>query len=319
NVVTSNKELVAEKGAELLALARKNNVNFMFEASVAGAIPVIRPLHQCLAANEIQSITGILNGTTNFILTKMIKEKSTFEDALKLAQELGYAESNPTADVEGLDACRKICILASLAYGKQISPNDVTCEGITKITPEDVAYATSWGGVIKLIGSANLRSDNKIDILVAPRFVSLHSRLAGVDDVFNAISVIGDCTGEVVFYGKGAGKMPTGSAVVADIIDCVVKTENIASLYWEESKEPIVSDPFKIVCMMYVRLKYDEVVQLKELQELFSPYRELQRPNQPDDEIAFITPFDTVADHMRKLRFLQIHGVELLGAIRILN
>ncbi len=168
SVVTSNKELVAQKGAELLALAQKNNLNFLFEASVGGGIPIIRPISQCLAANEMTEIAGILNGTTNFILTKMIREHMAFDDALKLAQQLGYAERDPSADVEGVDACRKICILASLAYGTHVYPDRVHTEGITAITKEDVGYADAWGGVIKLIGEVKKLENGRIHIQVAP-------------------------------------------------------------------------------------------------------------------------------------------------------
>ena len=212
SVVTSNKELVAQKGAELLALAQKNNLNFLFEASVGGGIPIIRPLNQCLAANEMTEIAGILNGTTNFILTKMIREGMAFDDALKLAQQLGYAERDPSADVEGIDACRKICILASLAYGTHVYPDSVHTEGITAITKEDVGYAGAWGGVIKLIGEVKKLENGR-----------------------------GDATGDVVFYGKGAGKLPTASAVVADVIDCVRHLKSDRKiLFWEDAKPDYV-------------------------------------------------------------------------------
>ena len=241
SVVTSNKELVAQKGAELLALAQKNNLNFLFEASVGGGIPIIRPISQCLAANEMTEIAGILNGTTNFILTKMIREHMAFADALKLAQQLGYAERDPSADVEGVDACRKICILASLAYGTHVYPDGVHTEGITAITKEDVGYADAWGGVIKLIGEVKKLENGRIHIQVAPMFISRESQLANVDDVFNGILVRGDATGDVVFYGKGAGKLPTASAVVADVIDCVRHLKSDRKiLFWEDAKPDYV-------------------------------------------------------------------------------
>ena len=221
SVVTSNKELVAAYGAELLALAKENNVNFMFEAAVGGGIPIIRPINQCLVANNVSEIAGILNGTTNFILTKMIEDGMQFADALKLAQELGFAEKDPTADIEGHDACRKICILASRAFGKHVYPDSVHTEGITKITLEDVKYAEKFGCVIKLIGRVKKLKNNKIDIITAPMLVPLKSQLANIDNEFNGIMVRGDCTGDVVFYGKGAGKLPTASAVCGDIIDTV--------------------------------------------------------------------------------------------------
>ena len=241
SVVTSNKELVAQKGAELLALAQRNNLNFLFEASVGGGIPIIRPISQCLAANEMTEIAGILNGTTNFILTKMIREGMAFEDALKLAQQLGYAERDPSADVEGIDACRKICILASLAYGTHVYPDSVHTEGITAITKEDVGYADAWGGVIKLIGEVKKLENGRIHIQVAPMFINRESQLANVDDVFNGILVRGDATGDVVFYGKGAGKLPTASAVVADVIDCVRHLKSDRKiLFWEDAKPDYV-------------------------------------------------------------------------------
>ena len=181
SVVTSNKELVAKKGAELLAIAQEKNANFLFEASVGGGIPIIRPMSQCLAANDVIEIAGILNGTTNFILTKMIREQMPFADALKMAQELGYAERNPKADIEGDDACRKICILASLAYGKHIYPDYVNTKGITEITLDDVLYADAWGGVVKLIGQVKKLADGKVDITVEPMFIERSSQLAGID------------------------------------------------------------------------------------------------------------------------------------------
>ena len=220
SVVTSNKELVAAHGAELIAIAKEENVNFLFEASVGGGIPIIRPLTQCLVANIVDEIAGILNGTTNFILTKMIEDGMQFEDALKLAQELGFAERNPAADIEGHDACRKICILASLAFGKHVYPDSVHTEGITEITLDDVKYADANNCVIKLIGKVKRLDDGKIDIIVAPMLVPNKSQLANIDYEFNGIMVRGDCTGDVVFYGKGAGKLPTASAVVADVVDC---------------------------------------------------------------------------------------------------
>ncbi|MBQ1451207.1 MAG: homoserine dehydrogenase, partial [Clostridia bacterium] len=220
HVVTSNKELVAEKGLELITLAKENNVNFMFEAAVGGGIPVIRPLTFCMRANNIRSVNGILNGTTNFILTKMIRENMSFEDALKIAQANGYAEKDPTADVEGHDACRKICILAALAFGNHVYPKDVHCEGITKITLEDVANVAGKGAAIKLIGTAEKLADGRLYIIVSPAVVKAESQLSAVSDVFNAVEVDGDATDQVLFYGKGAGKLPTASAVVADALDC---------------------------------------------------------------------------------------------------
>ncbi|MBR5991579.1 MAG: homoserine dehydrogenase, partial [Clostridia bacterium] len=231
HVVTSNKELVAEKGLELITLAKENDVNFMFEAAVGGGIPVIRPLTFCLRANNIRSVNGILNGTTNFILTKMIKENMSFEDALKIAQDNGYAEKDPTADVEGHDSCRKICILAALAFGNHVYPKNVHCEGITKIALEDVANVSGIGA-IKLIGTAEKLPDGKLYILVSPAVVLSDCQLSAVSDVFNAVMIDGDATDEVLFYGKGAGSLPTASAVVADVLDCAEHSERRRPVFW---------------------------------------------------------------------------------------
>ncbi len=233
SVVTSNKELVASKGAELLRIAQDNNLSFMFEASVGGGIPILRPLDQCLAANEVYEIAGILNGTTNFMLTKMIEDSMSFDDALKLAQDLGYAEREPSADVDGHDAARKICILASLAFGRHVFPDQVHTEGIRNVSLEDVRCAALMGGVIKLIGRAK-KQDDKISCIVAPMIVKEEENLlAQVRDVFNGIMVRGDVIGDVMFYGRGAGALPTASAVVADVIDEVKHMRARKYLFWE--------------------------------------------------------------------------------------
>ena len=233
SVVTSNKELVAAKGAELLKIAAENNANFLFEASVGGGIPVLRPISQCLAANEITEISGILNGTTNYILNKMIVENMDFDSALALAQKKGFAEKNPAADIEGHDACRKICILSSLAYGHHIYPQNVPTHGIRDILVEDVKAAAQLDCAIKLIARSHRDEDGTISASVAPMLVPMSNQLAGVDDVFNAVLVKGDMLGDVVFYGKGAGKLPTASAVVADVIDALKNGAKIHdSLFW---------------------------------------------------------------------------------------
>ncbi|MBQ9914977.1 MAG: homoserine dehydrogenase [Clostridia bacterium] len=252
NVVTSNKELVAEHGTELMEIAKDNDVNYLFEASVGGGIPIIRPLNQCLAANKVEEIYGILNGTTNYILTKMITEGASFADALSEAQRLGYAERNPEADVEGYDACRKIAILASLASGKYVSWRNVETEGITKISKSDVAFADKYNSVIKLIGMAKI-GDDGIDIRVSPMVISREHQLAGVDGVFNAIMVKGDCVGDVMFYGRGAGKLPTASAVVGDVIDAAKHLNINKVTIWKGTNEDIVKDPENSVCRYFVR------------------------------------------------------------------
>ncbi|MCQ2480117.1 MAG: homoserine dehydrogenase, partial [Clostridia bacterium] len=251
SVVTSNKELVAAKGDILIKLAEENNVNFLFEASVGGGIPVLRPIGQCLAANRITEVAGILNGTTNFILTMMIDKNMSFEDALKLAQDNGYAEKDPTADIEGHDAGRKICILSSLCFGKHVFPEDIYMQGITKVSLTDVEYAKAWGGVIKLIGRAKKLSDDKISALVSPAFVKNGSQLASTNDVFNAILVRGDAVGDVVFYGRGAGKLPTASAVVADVIDCAQHLEKRKDYGWESGTTGYVVDYNEIETAMF--------------------------------------------------------------------
>lgn len=258
SVVTSNKELIASKGQELLEIARANNLNLLFEASVGGGIPIIRPIVQCLAANEISEVVGILNGTTNFILTKMIKEGMSFGDALAMAQELGYAERDPSADVDGVDTCRKISILASLTFGRDVPPDLISTEGITGITLEDVKYAEKWGGVIKLIGRVIKNDDGTVLPSVYPAFIPHFSQISSVDDVFNAILVRGDAIGDVMFYGRGAGKLPTASAVVADIVDCVKHFIARKYLYWEPARDGYVAD-FSTNCgEVFVRADVDD-------------------------------------------------------------
>lgn len=239
SVVTSNKEVVANFGAELLSIARENGVSYLFEASVGGGIPVIRPMWQCLAANKILSVDGILNGTTNYILTKMFTEGWSFEDALRKAQELGYAERNPAADVEGLDTCRKISILASLAYGSAINPSKVHCEGITEITAEDVAAAEKLGYKIKLLGRC-ADVNGKIYCITAPFLVPLEASIANIDDVYNGISVVGNAVGDVMFYGRGAGALPTASAVMADVLDVIRDCRK--TIGWEAENPDIYCD-----------------------------------------------------------------------------
>ena len=240
SVCTSNKELVATHGEELLALAKAHNVNYLFEASVGGGIPVIRPMMQCLAANRIDEICGILNGTTTYILSEMIHKGVSFEDALKQAQALGYAENDPTADIEGHDACRKICILSDLAFGDKIDPNEVSCQGISKITLKDVALADELGYVIKLIGRAKRAENGKIYAFVAPHLVAKSSPLAAVEEVFNGIMVTGNAVGEVMFYGQGAGKLATASAVVADMMDAIAHADKRRPVEWGDGSEKLL-------------------------------------------------------------------------------
>jgi len=226
HVVTSNKELVATHGKELLKIAREKNVNYMFEASVGGGIPCLRPLIQCLEANEIEEIAGVLNGTTNYILTRMVDGGITFEAALKEAQAKGYAEADPSADVEGKDACRKICILSNLAWGKEVRPDQVSTEGISKLDLKDVTIAGGAGYRIKLLGRAMKLANGRQAAYVAPHLVASATPVSHVDDVFNTVMVRGNCVGDVMFYGRGAGDTPTASAVLGDVIDILQNHRN---------------------------------------------------------------------------------------------
>lgn len=315
SVVTSNKELVSTKGLELLEAAKKNNANFLFEASVGGGIPIIRPISQCLAANEIEEIAGILNGTTNFILAKMIKDQMSFETALKLAQDNGYAEKDPTADVEGFDASRKICILSSLCFGKHVYPDSVHTEGISKIALEDIEYAKSFNSVIKLIATAKKLDNGKISALVSPAIVNNSSQLSGVDDVFNAVLIKGDATGDVVFYGKGAGKLPTASAVVADVIDCSNHLENRKDFGWGGFEENYVIDYLDRELSLYIRAKATDAQKDMELvKSTFGNITILHRADAPNDEIAFVTPVSTE----RKLRS-QLESIKSISPLSIIR
>ncbi len=324
SVVTANKELIAAQGAQLLALARQHQVNLLFEASVGGGIPIIRPLHQCLGANELDDIQGILNGTTNFILTKMSREGMSFSQALQMAQQLGYAEADPTADVQGLDACRKICILASLAFGNQLYPQLVHCQGITELTPEDVEYARNWGGVIKLIARAHRDPDTQqLSALVAPMFVPHDSQLSTVDDVFNGILVDGDATGQVLFYGKGAGKLPTASAVISDVIDCAKASGTIDTLFWQagsidECNRQLL-DWQQIPARFYLRLRLSDPQQLAYISLLLDEYKLLSRPDQPKTEIALVTSTMTRRCLQEILAQLQAEGIVPLNTLFVLQ
>ena len=250
HVVTANKEMVATYGKELLAIAKEKNVNYLFEASVGGAIPLLRPLYQCLAGNQIEEIAGILNGTTNYILTRMVEGGVSFETALKEAQAKGYAEADPTADVEGIDAGRKICILADLAWGKEVPPAKVSMEGISRVDLQDVDIAAAAGYKVKLLGHAIRMEGGKVAAYVAPHLVSKEKLLASVDDVFNAVMIKGNAVDEVMFYGRGAGK-PTASAIMGDIIDAVAHRDVRRDLGWTEEAE--LADANEIPMKWYLR------------------------------------------------------------------
>ena len=273
SVVTSNKQVVATFGTELLALARTHGVSYLFEASVGGGIPVIRPLREDLAQNHIRSVSGILNGTTNYILTEMETKGTPFADVLRDAQEKGYAEKDPTADIEGHDACRKICILSDLAYGDKFDPDQVSCEGITKITLEDVANADKLGCVIKLLGRSVRCEDGTAYAYVAPHLIHKESPLAAVEDVFNAIMIDGNATGEVMFYGKGAGKLATASAVVADMLDSIEHKDNRRRIFWGDGSKNLLRPLDTLQSAWYVRFKGAQ----KDVEELL-PVESLTEP-----------------------------------------
>lgn len=308
SVCTSNKELVAQYGAELLDIAKNKNVNFLFEASVGGGIPIIRPMNQSLTAEEIEEITGILNGTTNFILTKMRDEGSDFADVLKEAQKLGYAERNPEADVEGFDACRKIAILASLACGHQVDYNDIYTEGITGITAEDFQYAKKIGATIKLFGTCKING-GKVSAMVSPMLIKSGHPLYNVDDVFNGIYVRGNMLGDVVFYGKGAGKLPTASAVVADVIDAVKhKGTNIMTI-WSGDRQDITSID-EIKNKFFVRIKETPNI-VEEIRKRFDCVEPLDIGI--EGECAFIT--ETITEKEFKSKIEEIP--EFISRIRV--
>ncbi len=285
SVCTSNKELVAEHGAELLEIARQKKVNFLFEASVGGGIPIIRPLNQSLTADEIMEITGIVNGTTNYILTKMSREGQTFEAALSKAQELGYAERNPEADVEGYDAGRKLAILASLAYGMQVDYEDIYMEGITKLTDVDFQYAEALDAEIKLLVSGKREGDS-FYAMVAPKMIRSDNPLYSVQDVFNAILVRGNMLGDVMFYGSGAGKLPTASAVVADVVDAVKhQGKNIMTIW--SNKKLALSDRMEAENNFFVRVPRAEEMRAR---EAFPEITEVKLADLAETEFAFLTP-----------------------------
>lgn len=286
SVCTSNKELVAKHGPELIKIAKEHNRNFLFEASVGGGIPIIRPLNQCITADEINSITGILNGTTNYILTKMSKEGLDFDTVLKEAQDLGYAERNPSADVDGFDACRKIAILSSLAYGKSVDFEDVYTEGITKISDIDFKYANILGTSVKLFGKAE-KKENGINVFVAPVMIDSNHPLYSVNGVFNAILVNGNVLDDIMFYGSGAGKLPTASAVVSDIVDAVRNLNTSTYVEWSEEKLE-VADIKESKKKFFVRVSGTEAEKLDAVKAAFGDVQTVKVEGL-DDEFAFIT------------------------------
>lgn len=289
HVITSNKELVAAHGAELLSIAEQKNINYLFEASVGGGIPIIRPLYSCLTAGIITDVIGILNGTTNYILTQMFQSGVSFENALCDAQKKGYAEKDPTADIEGLDTCRKIAILSSLAYGKAIDSSKVETEGITNITAADVAYAEKAGYSIKLIGYSS-REGKNVYAAVFPAFVSKENPLSSINDVFNGIVVKGDDLGDVMFYGRGAGKLPTANAVVSDIIDAVKHKHTHIIIQWNEYDEERQSSGENHKFSYYVRLRGEIPADIRGCEKFTLDSAEFE------GEFAIVTPEMTGAE-----------------------
>jgi homoserine dehydrogenase len=310
SVITSNKELVAKHGAELLDLAKSKDLNFLFEASVGGGIPIIRPLNQSLTADEIVEITGILNGTTNYILTKMSDEGLDYDTALAEAQKLGYAERNPAADVEGYDACRKIAILSSLAFGMQVDYEDIYTEGITKITDTDIKYAKAMGARIKLFASSIRGDDSLVYAMVAPVMIKANHPLYSVNDVFNGIFVKGNVIGDVMFYGSGAGKLPTASAVVADVVDAA---KHIGKNIWTiwSSKKLELTDINQVEHRFFIRMK-DSSRAKEKGKELFGNVEVVKHP-EIIGEYAFIT--ENVTEQKLKEKINELDDV--LNVIRV--
>ena len=303
SVCTSNKELVAKHGAELIELARVNKCNYMFEASVGGGIPIIRPLNASLTPERVDGITGILNGTTNYILTKMEKEGSDFDTVLKEAQDKGYAERNPEADVEGYDACRKIAILSSLMFSKNVDSEKVPTEGITKITAADFEYANATDHTIKLLGRSRAIDDNTAEVMVAPFLLSKEHPLAMVHGVFNAVFVTGNMLGDSMYYGRGAGKLPTASAVVSDVIDCARHQGKVIMCFWDK-EEVKLADIGEAGRSFFIRAKAGaedavtaafpggRVVHLKDRKEDFGYFTQSMK------EKDFQAKYEALGEHM---------------------
>ena len=308
-VCTSNKALVAKYGPELMDIAREKGINFLFEASCGGGIPIIRALNSSLTADEIDELTGILNGTTNYMLDKMNTEGVDFDTVLKEAQAKGYAEADPTADVEGQDACRKIAILSSLAYGKFLNYEDVYTEGITKITPEDMEYAREMGRSIKLLGTSR-RIGNGFYAVVAPFLVGQDNPLYSVNGVFNSIFVHGNMLGDAMFYGSGAGKLPTASAVVADVIDAAKHLHKTIMTNWTNEKMTLM-DPDSVEGRFFVRVKSTS---LDEVDKAFGKVDAIIEPDALPEEFGFVTGLMTQGEYKERVKAL---GENVLGMIRV--
>ena len=305
HVVTANKQLVAEKGAELLALAARKKVHYLFEASVGGGIPVLHPIRECLAANRIEEIYGILNGTTNYILTRMVRTGAFFTDALREAQAKGYAEADPTADVQGIDAGRKTCILADLAFGHEVPPEKVPMEGITKLSRRDVKIAERAGYRIKLLGRTVRMPGGGCTAYVAPHLIPEEHPMANVEDVFNAVAVRGNATGEVMFYGKGAGELPTASACVSDVMEALTRSANQEEPLWTADGEGFV-DPDELHTRFYFRIEGS----LTDAAMAFGQVEVLSE----DGETAFLTERISGTDAKQQSAMLNV-----LACMRVMN
>lgn len=319
SVVTSNKELVATHGPELLELAASNNATYLFEASVGGGIPIIRPLYNCLAANDIHHIIGILNGTTNYILTAMKKAGKSFETALKEAQQKGYAEANPTADVEGHDAGRKIAILSSIAFNEFVDFKDVSTQGISMITVDDMHNAESLGYSIKLVGES-IKNEDGVIARVSPVLLQNSHPLANVDDVFNAIMVDGDAVGTAMFYGKGAGKLPTASAVVADIMDIAKKCRcSEHKIFWDRNKKSPSLSSYKLFSRFFLSLTSNlNKVDFIEIINTILPDSTICNGS---DECGFVlvTGKENEGEFDKKLSLIKSKGFEVQSCIRVVD
>lgn len=309
SVATSNKALVAKFGPELMDIARNKNINFLFEASCGGGIPIIRALNQSLTADQIDEVTGILNGTTNYMLTKMDMAGSRFESVLKEAQEKGYAEADPTADVEGYDACRKIAILSSLAYGKFLNYEKIHTEGITRITPEDMEYAKVMGMSIKLLATSRKLSEDSYYAVVAPFLVGKNNPLYSVNDVYNGIFVHGNVLGDAMFYGSGAGKLPTASAVVADVVDEAKHLHENMPNEWNDQPLPL-ADPDQVSGRFFVRV---QTTDLSLIRSVFGTIEQIQVPK-AEGETGFVTAQMTLGQYKAKAAEIK---AEILSMIRI--
>lgn len=309
SVATSNKALVAKFGPELMDIARNKNINFLFEASCGGGIPIIRALNQSLTADQIDEVTGILNGTTNYMLTKMDMEGSRFESVLKEAQGKGYAEADPTADVEGYDACRKIAILSSLAYGKFLNYEKIHTEGITRITPEDMEYARVMGMSIKLLATSRKLSEDSYYAVVAPFLVGKNNPLYSVNDVYNGIFVHGNVLGDAMFYGSGAGKLPTASAVVADVVDEAKHLHENMPNEWNDQPLPL-ADPDQVSGRFFVRV---QTTDLSLIRSVFGTIEQIQVPK-AEGETGFVTAQMTLGQYKAKAAEIK---AEILSMIRI--